>query len=278
VRAAADRRDAGGSVVVALLTPFRSDGAVDIAALERHIEFLVAQGVDGLMPAGTTGEGVLLEDDEIVSLVAATVRAAKGKAEVLAHVGRASTAATVHLALRAIDAGAAGVSAVLPYYYALDDEQVVAHYAALLAAVREVPVYAYTIPARTSNDLSTHALRELVERGLTGVKDSTKSLERHAEYLAVGAPVLMGSDGLVLEALDLGAAGCVSAIANGRPDLLVQLARARVEGRRPDAEALQREISELRASYARERPLVALKRAVAERVADYEPRLRPPLS
>lgn len=267
----------GGSVVVALLTPFGADGSVDVGALEAHVELLVEQGVHGLMPAGTTGEGALLEEDEVVAAVEATVRAARGAASVLAHVGQPGTAATERVLRRAFEAGADGVSAVVPYYYALDDEQVAAHYRTLLAAAEGGPVFAYTIPARTGNELSAGTLRELVAAGLAGVKDSTKSLERHREYLAVGAPVLMGSDGLVLEALDLGAAGCVSAIANLRPDLLLGLTTARVAGHRDRAEGLQRELSELRAELARERPLVGLKRAVARRLPGYPAALRPPL-
>jgi dihydrodipicolinate synthase/N-acetylneuraminate lyase len=268
---------AGGSVVVALLTPFGTDGSVDVGALEAHVELLVEEGVHAVMPAGTTGEGPLLEEDEVVAAVAAAVRAARGRIEVLAHVGRPATDATVRVLRRAVDARATGVSAVVPYYYALDDAQVVAHYRAVLAAAEDTPLFAYSIPARTGNELSPAALRELVADGLAGVKDSTKSLKRHREYLDVGAPVLMGSDGLVLEALDLGAAGCVSAIANLRPDLLLGLTRASLAGRRDEAERCQRELSELRAELTRERPLVALKRAVADRVSGYPAALRRPL-
>ena len=264
-------------VVVALLTQFAPDGRIDVAALERHVASLVAAGVGGVMPAGTTGEGPLLEEDEVATAVAAAVRGARGGASVLAHVGRASTAATVRLARRALEAGADGVSAVVPYYYALEDAQVVAHYRALLAAAGPAPVFGYTIPARAGNELSSGAVRELAADGLAGVKDSTKSLERHREYLAVGTRVLMGSDGLVLPALELGAAGCVSAVANVRPDLLLALARACAAGSRDEAEALQRELSELRAELARDRPLVGLKRAVAGCIPGYSPNLRPPL-
>lgn len=263
--------------MVALLTPFDADGRVDLRALERHVEFVVGAGVDALMPAGTTGEGVLLDDDELVRVVEAAVRAAGGAATVLAHVGRAATAATVRLARRALDAGANAVSAVVPYYYAVDDAQVVGHFRALISAVDGAAAYAYTIPARTGNELSAAAAGELVAAGLGGIKDSTKSLERHEEYLALGTPVLMGSDGLVLDALRLGAAGCVSAIANLRPELLVGLVRAHAAGRRDVAEELQRDVSALRTALASEPALVGLKRAVATRIEGYPSGLRAPL-
>lgn len=263
--------------MVALLTPFDADGRVDLRALERHVEFVVGAGVDALMPAGTTGEGVLLDDDELVRVVEAAVRAAGGAATVLAHVGRAATAATVRLARRALDAGANAVSAVVPYYYAVDDAQVVGHFRALISAADGAAAYAYTIPARTGNELSAAAAGELVAAGLGGIKDSTKSLERHEEYLALGTCVLMGSDGLVLDALRLGAAGCVSAVANLRPELLVGLVRAHASGRRDVAEELQRDVSALRTALASEPALVGLKRAVAARIEGYPSGLRAPL-
>jgi 4-hydroxy-tetrahydrodipicolinate synthase len=252
-------------VVVALLTPFGASGEPDERALAAHVEWLVEAGVDALMPCGTTGEGALLEPEEIVRVVAATVRAADGRVPVQAHVGRPATAATVELARRALAEGASAVSAVVPYYYALSEERVVAHYRALLAAV-DAPVYAYTIPARAGNDLSTAAVRELARDGLAGVKDSTKSLDRHREYLETGVDVLVGTDAFVLEALRLGAGGCVSALANVRPDLLCAI-RDRLD------EAAQAEVVALRERL----PMGALKAAVADAVPGYPTVYRAPL-
>jgi len=252
-------------VVVALLTPFRSSGEPDERALAAHVERLVEAGVDALMPCGTTGEGALLEPDEVVRVVAATVRAADGRLPVQAHVGRPSTRGTVELARRALGEGAAAVSAVVPYFYALGDEQVLAHYRALVRAV-DAPVYAYTIPARTGNDLPASSVRLLGSEGLAGVKDSTKSLERHREYLETGIDVLVGTDAFVLEALRLGAGGCVSALANVRPDLLCAI-RDRLD------EAPQAEVVALRERL----PMRALKAAVAEVVPGYPTEYRAPL-
>lgn len=273
------------SVIVALLTPFSPDGRVDFAALRDHIEFLAEEGVDGIMPAGTTGEGPLLTDDEIEGVVAAVVETAAGRASVLAHVGRPSTQATVLLARRALEAGADAVSAVVPYYYPLENGALVSHYRALLAAVPDAPVYAYTIPARTGNELGADAVGLLASEGLAGVKDSTKSLDRHLEYLQAAQDtacvVLMGSDGMVIEALRAGAAGSVSALANLRPDLLVRLKRAYLGGEGRQAEDAQHEILRLRAQLSGEPVLAALKRAVAERLgkrgSSFPPGLRAPL-
>jgi dihydrodipicolinate synthase/N-acetylneuraminate lyase len=265
------------SVVVALLTPIADDGTIDVGALREHVAFLVEAGVDALMPCGTTGEGPLLEEDEVATVVEAAVVAAGGRVPVFAHVGRASTGATVRLARRAIGTGAAAVSAVVPYYYRLHDEQVLAHYRALVGAAGSTPTLAYNIPAYTGNDLQADAVRTLAADGVAGIKDSTKSLDRHREYLQLSGPrfaVFMGSDGMVADALRAGAAGCVSAVANVRPDLLVRLVRAITDG---EADALQAEVSVLRAKVSRGPALLGLKRALAGQLARYPAAVRPPL-
>ena len=226
--------------------------------------WLVEQGVDTLMPCGTTGEGPLLEPDEVEAIVRSAVAAVGERVAVLAHVGRPATTATVELARRALASGADGVSAVVPYYYTLSDAEVVAHYRRLIAVADGSPVYAYTIPARTGNELSLGAVRTLADDGLRGVKDSTKSWERHLEYLETGVEVLTGTDAFVVESFGAGSAGCVSALANVRPELLV---RAR------DGGDVQGEISALR----ERTPFPRLKAAVAERVPGYPTDYRAPL-
>ena len=153
----------------------------------------------------------------------------------------------------------------MPYYFTLSDAEVVAHYRRLIAAADGSPVYAYTIPARTGNELSLEAVRALAADGLRGVKDSTKSWARHLEYLETGVEVLTGTDAFVVESFRAGSAGCVSAVANVRPDLLV---RAR------DGEDVQAEISAARD----ELPAPRRKAAVAERVPGYPTANRAPLA
>jgi 4-hydroxy-tetrahydrodipicolinate synthase len=252
-------------VVVALLSPFTIEGRIDAGALAKHVEFLAAAGVDAIMPAGTTGEGPLLDDSELLDLVRHTVAAADGRVRVIAHVGRAATAPTVLLVRRALqELGASAASAVVPYYYALSDEQVVHHYRALLTAAAGSDLYAYTIPARAGNELSASVVRQLGADGLRGVKDSTKSWQRHLEYLECGLDVLIGTDSMVVESIRAGSAGCVSALANVRPDLLC---RAR------NGEDVQAELSELRERL----PFAKLKRALAERLPGYPIAYRAPL-
>jgi len=256
------------SLIVALLTPFDADGNVDVIALKHHVEWLIDQGIDAIMPCGTTGEGALLEAAEVAAVVAASAQTAEGRADVLAHVGRPATRATANLARRAIDDGAHGVAAVVPYYYGLDDDQIKDHYRRLLDSAGATPVFAYNIPSRTGNDIGPESLRELAAEGLAGLKDSTKSFDRHLEYLKISEDqptfrVLMGSDGMALDAMKQGAAGSVSALSNLRPDLFVQLKEAFLEGRMEEAVAVQENISAIKAATSTGPALRGLKEAVS---------------
>jgi 4-hydroxy-tetrahydrodipicolinate synthase len=272
------------AVLPALLTPFEDAGGIDRAALREHVEFVIEGGVDGIMACGTTGETALLEPDEVLEVVAAVVEAVAGRVKVVAHVGRPGTRATQRLIERAADAGADAVAAILPYYYALEDAQVVAHFRALIQAAGDTPLLAYTFPARTGNDLSAAALTAMAEHGLAGLKDSTGDRERHAEYLAAapGIEIFIGHPSLLLGSLRGGSRGSVAALANLRPDLLVALTRAFGDGREEEAERLQDAIAELEREITTGPALVGLKSAVAEamakRGARYPAAPRSPLS
>lgn len=273
----------GPAVLPALLTPFDETGGVDRAALREHVEFVIEGGVDGIMPCGTTGETALLEPDEVLEVVAAVVDAAAGRVKVVAHVGRPSTRATQRLIERARDAGVDAVSAIVPYYYAFDERQVVAHFRVLIETAGETPLLAYTFPARTGNDLGAGALAALAEHGLAGLKDSTGDAHRHAEYLAAapGIDIFVGSPSLLLRSLRGGSRGSVAALANLHPDLVVALARAFAEDRQDEAERLQDEIAALERELRAGPPLVRLKAAVAAAMAErgvrYRSTLRGPL-
>lgn len=274
--------------MAALLTPFDDRGGVYHEALRAHVDDLISEGVDGIMPCGTSGEGPLLDEDEAAAVIGTVVEGAAGRVPVLAHVGRAATGETVRLGRQATDAGANALVACLPYYYAVDERQVLNHYTTLIASTG-IPVYAYTIPSRTGNDLSPGAVQVLAGEGLAGLKDSTKSFDRHLEYLeiarAVADPdnfaVFMGSDAMVLDALQAGAAGSLSALANLRPDLLSSLKRAFIDDDQVEAKSLQGEIARVRAEVSTGPALSALKAAVARRLnargIAYSARLRAPL-
>lgn len=278
------------AIVVALITPFDDMGEIDLAALAAHVSYLVDAGVDGIMPCGTTGEGPLLSDDEVISVIRVTVDAADRGAKTFAHVGRPGTPPTLRLAERALESGADSVVAVTPYYYELEQGALFDHYVALIQCAGGAPAYAYNIPAQARNDLDAATTAKLADHGLAGLKDSTKSLARHRDYLAVACErahagrlleIFMGSDAAALDAYRLGSTGSVSALANVRPDLFVQLRDAFADHRDDDAGGLQEEISRIRAEVGRGTRLVGLKRATAELLGGighrYPPFTRRPL-
>jgi 4-hydroxy-tetrahydrodipicolinate synthase len=277
-----------GAILVALLTPFTPGGEIDTEAMLRHVAELRAAGVDGFFVCGTTGEGPLLDDEEVLLITRSVLSSCDGACRVIAQVGRASTKATLRLLDRVLDAGAHGVTAVTPYYYELDRGQMEMHYRALISSSGDRPVYAYVIPRRAGNDLLPELAQELAGLGLAGIKDSTRSLERHLEYLQIAAApklngfeVYMGTDGLAVEAFKRGSTGIVSAIANLRPDLFVSLRAAIFEGRAAQAFEYQSEIELLRQSLGHRGTISRLKSAVKERLVnrgvDYPVALKAPL-
>ena len=218
--------------------------------------------------AGTTGEGVLLEYDEVEALV----ERAAGTTQVIAQVGRPSTVATVALARRALAAGADGVAAYVPWFYPITDEQVRSHFLALLEAADGAPAFLYNIPPRTVNDLSPALAGELARAGFAGMKDSTGDLQRHHAYLeavrgADGFEVYTGTEPLIVESVAAGATGTINGLSNCRPELFTALRDALAAGE--DAAALHEEISALKAQVKAESSTVAaIKRRVRERLAE----------
>jgi dihydrodipicolinate synthase/N-acetylneuraminate lyase len=263
-------------VHAALTTPYAENGWIDLDALRLHIELLAEDGVDGIVPAGTTGEGPLLEESEVASAVATAVQTAEGRMEVIAHVGRASTPGTVRLARAAIGTGADALLAITPYYYPYGADALLGHYRALLEAAEGTPVLAYAFPDRSGNELPPEVLDTLAGEGLAGLKDSSKSAQRLAEYLEVanrheGFRLFVGSEKLALETMRGGGAGSISALANARADVLLRV-------RDEQSEAAQEAVNQAR----QELPGIPdIKRAVrarlAERGADYPDAPRAPL-
>jgi 4-hydroxy-tetrahydrodipicolinate synthase len=274
------------AIIPALLTPFDRDGSFDGAALRAHVGWLVDQGVDGIMPCGTTGETALLSDDEVVEVVESTVAAAAGRVPVVAHVGRPGTNATIALGRRALGAGAEAVSAVVPYYHPLEPDRVLDHYRAVMDALGAERVLAYCIPSHSNNELDPDGLATLAREGLAGFKDSTMDAARHDAYAAAlrdtgrdDFALLVGQAALLLRSLRGGSAGAVLGIANLRPELAARLRDAFREGRDADAEAVQAELTRAEAGA---KPFPVLKRAVADRLRsevgiEYGPDMRAPM-
>jgi 4-hydroxy-tetrahydrodipicolinate synthase len=272
-------------VLAAIATPFGADGGLDVDAFAAHVAWLDEQGLDGLFVAGTTGEGILLEHQEVEALAARAVRAA-GSLRVIVQVGRPSTRATVALARRALEAGADGVAAYVPWFYPVSPEQVRAHFLALLEAADGAPAFLYNIPPRTVNDLSPALAAELARAGFAGMKDSTGDFARHEEYLAAVRDVdsfelYTGTEPHLADAVRAGGSGSINGLSNCRPELFVALRSALESG--SDVEPLVEEIAALKAQVKAEGSTVlAVKARVRERLAergvDYPAAARAPFS
>jgi 4-hydroxy-tetrahydrodipicolinate synthase/2-dehydro-3-deoxy-phosphogluconate/2-dehydro-3-deoxy-6-phosphogalactonate aldolase len=261
-----------GILLVALLTPFTPQGDIHTEALQAHVADLSAAGMNGYFLCGTTGEGPLLDDDEVLLITRTVLGACSAGSVVITQVGRPSTKATLRLLDKALSAGAHGATAVTPYYYELDGLRLEVHYRQLLNASNGRPLYAYVIPRRTGNDIDPDVARRLAHAGLAGIKDSTRSIERHCEYLKIASElnipfeVYMGTDGLAVEALRRGSTGIVSAIANLHPELFLNLRNAVLNGCSQDAISCQDEINQLRTSLQQGDTIANLKLGVRRRL------------
>jgi len=206
--------------LAAALTPLREDGAaLDEDAFGPYLGFLAAGGLHGILALGTTGEGILLSAAE-------RRRAAElfleGPLPVIVHAGAQTTAETVALAEHAAGSGAAGVAVIGPPYYALDEDALLAHFAAAARAAEPLPFYVYEFKARSGYAVPVRVLERLREEtsNLAGLKVSDRPLEAVAPYLLEGLDVFVGAEELLPVR---GAAGTVSGLASVFPERVVAL-------------------------------------------------------
>jgi dihydrodipicolinate synthase/N-acetylneuraminate lyase len=213
--------------LAAALTPLR-DGRLDPDAVGPYVDFLVLHGVDGLLALGTTGEGVMFPPVHRKEIAQAFVDAAAGRIQVAVHVGAQTTHDTVALAARAAEAGADAVAVIAPPYFALDEEELLAHFASAAAACAPVPFYLYEFEARSGYAIPVAVVERLRERApnLAGLKVSDSPWDKVSPYLLEGLDVFVGAEGLLVEGLAGGAAGAVSGLAASFPDAVVPLVRA----------------------------------------------------
>jgi dihydrodipicolinate synthase/N-acetylneuraminate lyase len=212
--------------LAAAVTPLR-DGHLDPSAVEPYVDFLAGHGVDGLLALGTTGEGVMLPPAHRREIAEAFVEAAGGRIQVAVHVGAQTTHDTVALAEHAAGVGADAVAVIAPPYFALDEEELLAHFVAAAAACAPVPFYLYEFQARSGYAIPLPVIERLREQvsNLAGMKVSDSPWDKVAPYLLEGLDVFVGAEALLVEGLAAGAAGAVSGLAGSFPDAVVPLVR-----------------------------------------------------
>jgi 4-hydroxy-tetrahydrodipicolinate synthase len=216
----------------ALVTPFKN-GGLDEAAFRALVDWQIAEGTNGLVPVGTTGESPTLSHEEHNRVVEWCIDQAAGRVPVIAGAGSNSTAEAVALSKHAEKAGASGVLVVTPYYNKPTQEGLYQHFKAVNDAIG-IPIIIYNIPARSVIDMSVDTMKRLFELpNIAGVKDATANVLRVSlQRAGVGEDFnqLSGEDGTALGFMAHGGHGCISVTSNVAPRLCAQFQVACLKG------------------------------------------------
>lgn len=251
-------------VVCANITPFREDGELDEASLRRLLRRLAGQGIHGVYPCGTNGEGLSLTEAERRRAAEIAVEECGGKSVVYLQCGAASPAETRNNVLAAKEAGADGVGIMTPVFFPCDDGAMLRYFGEMLEAAPELPAYIYDIPPRTGSHVSPEVFRRLAaeHENLLGIKFSMPDLLCLQDYLCA-APrrvnALIGCDRLAACCMALGGVGWVSGPSAVFGPLHLALYRAVTEGNRGESLKLQKEIWEICAALAKTPEIPAIK-------------------
>ena len=265
--------------IPALVTPFAAS-RVEEALFRDFVAWQIAEGSDGLVPCGTTGEAATLSFDEQRRLTEIAIEVAAGRVPVIAGCGSNNTAHAVELTRMAQDVGATAALHVPPYYNRPNQEGIYAH----LAAVAEVgiPIVLYNVPARTITDIAVETMARLAKlETVVGVKDATGNLARvSAQREACGEDFiqLSGNDDMALGFNAMGGVGCISVTANVAPRLCAEFQRATREGRWEEALKLQDSLYPLHAALFSDASPGPVKYAVNRVRPDFPAELRLPMT
>jgi 4-hydroxy-tetrahydrodipicolinate synthase len=228
----------------ALVTPFKSDGGVDVERMRALVKRQCEGGVRVLVPCGTTGESVTMSEDENRRVISATVEVARGHgARVVAGAGSNSTAHAVSNARSAREAGADAVLMVAPYYNKPTQEGLYRHFRAVAEAVAPLPVVLYNVPGRTSSNIAAETTLRLAREvgNVAAVKEASGNLAQIMEIIRSrpeGFLVLSGDDAMTFALLALGGDGLISVASNEAPGPMSRMVDAALGGRWDEAREL----------------------------------------
>ena len=231
-----------GEVLTAIVTPFDRDGAVDYDRFRDLCRFLLENGSDGLVVAGTTGEAPTLTDDERLELLRVALDAADG-ATIVANTGTYSTAHSVHLTEQAHEAGADGFLVVTPYYNKPPPRGIVEHFRAI-AAVSDRPIVVYNIPSRVVVNIEPETMAELAEiPTVKAVKQANDDIDQARRILAeTDLDIYAGDDNIVYPLLEVGGIGGVCVHTHVVGPRVKEMIRRFREGDAEGAKALDEEL------------------------------------
>ncbi len=219
--------------IVAIVTPMQEDGSLDLAAFRALIDFHIAQGTDGIVVVGTTGESPTVNVEEHELLIAEAVKHAAKRIPIIAGTGANSTREAIELAAFAKKAGADASLTVVPYYNKPTQEGLYQHFKAIAEAV-DMPHILYNVPGRTGADMNNDTVLRLAQiPNIVGIKDATGGIERGSDLLQ-RAPkdfaVYSGDDASTLALMLLGAVGTISVTANVAPKAMHDMCAAALNG------------------------------------------------
>jgi 4-hydroxy-tetrahydrodipicolinate synthase len=253
--------------IVAIVTPMHEDGSLDLPHLRSLIDFHVAEGTDGIVIVGTSGESPTVDYGEHCELIQVAVQQSAGRIPIIAGTGANSTSEAIALTTYAKKAGAFASLSVVPYYNKPTQEGLYRHFRAIAEAV-DIPVILYNVPGRTVADMSNDTVLRLAEiPNIVGIKDATGNMER-ASDLIQRAPaefaLYSGDDASTVPFILLGGHGCISVTANVVPRLMHEMCSAALAGDVQSARRLHFQLLGLHRNLFLEANPIPVKWAVAQ--------------
>ena len=266
--------------IVALVTPMTETGDIDWAALERLIDWHIANGTQALGLVGTTGEASTLSHPEHREVIRFGVSHAGGRIPIMAGTGSNSTLEAVELTVSAAEAGADCALLVTPYYNRPTQEGLYQHFKTVAGAIN-LPIVLYNVPSRTGCDLSVETTLRLSQiENIVGLKDATGDVARGAaliQALPKGFAVYSGDDSTTCDLLQVGAAGCISVTANVAPAQMADMCKLALAGDMASARAIDDQVRALHGTLFIESNPIPVKYAMGK-MGLIEPTMRLPLT
>jgi len=252
----------------ALVTPFQKDGSIDVSALRRLVKFQLREGIDFLVPCGTTGETPTLEHEEYMGIIRLVVEEAGGKVPIIAGVGGNNTKRVCALAGEVGRLGVQGILSVAPYYNKPPQEGLYQHFRTI-AESTDLPMILYNVPGRTASNLEPATVGRLAKiPNIIGIKEASGSIVQQMEVLNAVPPdfrVLSGDDAFTLPLMAAGGVGVISVISNEVPGPMARLAHLLLENKYFEARKLNAQLLPLMQVNFIETNPVPVKAALAMR-------------
>ena len=257
-----------GRLLTAMVTPFNADGSINYAAGADFADWLLANGSDGLVVEGSTGEAATMDMDEKIKFMQTIVARVNGRAKIVAGAGTNCTASTIDLVKRMEACGVDRVLVVCPYYNKPTQEGYYQHFAAVAKATK-LPIIVYNVPGRTGGNIAPETVARLAAdfSNIVAIKEAAGNVAQTAELYRVlpeDFSIYSGDDGLILPFMSVGACGLISVLANVNGNLLQQLMQAYSEGRVKDAADLNKVMVPLAKAMFVESNPIPIKAAVTK--------------